>query len=139
MIGKARAVWGRAGIGELSSDSGVFTKMPYSFATRFEDKKDTNPAEMLAAAHAGSFAMTLGFKLEGAGYIPTELSTEAAVSLEPEGSGFVITRSALTLRAKVANLDEAAFSQMAKDAELDCPVSRVLKAEITLDAKLVFH
>lgn len=85
MIGKARAVWhstGRAGNGELSTDSGVFTRMPYSFATRFEDKKDTNPAEMIAAAHASSFAMTLAFKLESAGYIATELSAEATVSLD---------------------------------------------------------
>ena len=139
MIRKARAVWrgtGRAGNGDLSTDSGVLAGTPYSFRTRFENEKGTNPEELIAAAHAGCFTMALAFQLQSAGYTPTELSTEAAVSLDPEGAGFRITRSALTLRAKVPNLGEAAFSQMAKDAELNCPVSKVLKAEITLDAKL---
>jgi lipoyl-dependent peroxiredoxin len=81
--------------------------------------------------------MALAFGLQGAGYTPTELSTEAAVTLEPEGQGFRISRSALTLRANVPDLEEAKFAQMAKDAEKNCPVSKVLKAEITLDAKLV--
>jgi osmotically inducible protein OsmC len=81
--------------------------------------------------------MALAFGLQAAGYTPTELSSEAAVTLEPEGQGFRISRSALTLRAKVPNLNEAAFAQMARDAEKNCPVSKVLNAEITLDAKLV--
>ena len=81
--------------------------------------------------------MALAFQLQTADYTPTELSTEAAVSLEAEGAGFGITRSALTLRAKVPNLDEATFNRLARDAELNCPVSKVLKAEVTLDAKLV--
>jgi osmotically inducible protein OsmC len=140
MIRKAKAVWrgtGRAGDGDLSTDSGVLDKTPYSFRTRFENEKGTNPEELIAAAHAGCFTMALAFQLQTAGYTPTELSTEAAVSLEAEGSGFRISRSALTLRAKVPNLDEATFSRLAKDAELNCPVSKVLKAEITLDAKLL--
>jgi lipoyl-dependent peroxiredoxin len=139
---KAKAVWhgtGRAGNGELSTDSGVLSRTPYSFRTRFENEKGTNPEELIAAAHAGCFTMALAFQLQSAGYTPTELSTEAAVSLEPEGSGFRITRSALTLRATVPNLTEATFDQLAKNAELNCPVSKVLKAEITLDAKLVIH
>src|SRR5271155_4875799 len=142
MIRKARAVWrgtGRAGNGELSTDSGVLSRTPYSFRTRFENEKGTNPEELIAAAHAGCFTMALAFQLQSAGYTPTELSTEAAVSLEPEGSGFRITRSALTLRATVPNLTEATFDQLAKNAELNCPGSKVLKAEITLDAKLVIH
>jgi osmotically inducible protein OsmC len=81
--------------------------------------------------------MALAFQLQSAGYTPTELKTEAAVSLEPEGAGFRITRSALTLRATVPNLTEDTFDQLTKDAELNCPVSKVLKAEITMDAKLV--
>jgi lipoyl-dependent peroxiredoxin len=81
--------------------------------------------------------MALAFQLQGAGFTPTELSTEAAVSLEPEGQGFRITRSALTLRANVPNLDAAAFAKMAGEAEKNCPVSKVLNAQITLDAKLV--
>ena len=82
-------------------------------------------------------AMALAFQLQGAGFTPTELSTEAAVTLEQEGQGFRITRSALTLRAQVPNLDEAAFARMVGDAEKNCPVSKVLNAEITLDAKLI--
>ena len=140
MIRKAKAVWrgtGRAGNGDISTDSGVLAKTPYSFRTRFENEKGTNPEELIAAAHAGCFTMALAFQLQGAGYTPTELSTEAAVSLDPDGKGFRISRSALTLRAEVPNLDQATFARMAKDAEQNCPVSKVLKAEITLDAKLV--
>ena len=140
MIRKAKAVWrgtGRAGNGNLSTDSGVLAETPYSFRTRFENEKGTNPEELMAAAHAGCFTMALAFRLQGAGYTPTELNTEAAVTLEPEGQGFRISRSALTLRAKVPNLDETTFVELAKDAEETCPVSKVLKAEITLDAKLI--
>ena len=81
--------------------------------------------------------MALAFQLQGAGFTPTELSTEAAVTLDPEGQGFRITRSALTLRAAVPGLDDATFAKLAGDAEKNCPVSKVLNAEITLDAKLV--
>src|ERR1700759_1496310 len=129
MIRKAKAVWhgtGRAGSGTLSSDSGVLANTPYSFKTRFESEKGTNPEELIAAAHAGCFTMALAFRLQGAGYTPTELNTEAAVTLEPEGQGFRISGSALTLRATVPNLDEAKFNELAKDAEETCPVSRVL-------------
>jgi lipoyl-dependent peroxiredoxin len=140
MIRKARAVWrgtGQAGNGNLSTDSGVLADTPYSSKTRFENERGTNPEELIAAAHAGCFAMALAFRLQAAGYTPIELSAEAAVTLEPEGQGFRISRSALSLRAQVPNLDEASFGQIAEDAEKNCPVSRVLKAEITLDAKLV--
>jgi osmotically inducible protein OsmC len=139
MIRKAKAVWrgtGRAGSGDLSTDSGVLAKTPYSFKTRFENEKGTNPEELIAAAHAGCFTMALAFQLQTAGYTPTELSTEAAVSLDPDGQGFRISSSALTLRATVPNLDQATFARIARDAEQNCPVSKVLKAEITLDAKL---
>jgi lipoyl-dependent peroxiredoxin len=140
MIRKARAVWhgtGRDGSGNLSSDSGVLAETPYSFKTRFQDEKGTNPEELIAAAHAGCFTMALAFGMQAAGITPTELATEAAVTLEPEGQGFRISRSALTLRAKVANLDQAKVLEMAKAAEKNCPVSKVLNAEITLDAKLI--
>lgn len=139
MIRKARAVWngtGRDGSGHLSSDSGVLERTPYSFKTRFENEKGTNPEELIAAAHAGCFTMALAFGLQRAGFTPTELSTVAAVSLEPEGAGFRISRSALTLRASVPNLDQASFARLAQEAEKNCPVSKVLQAEITLDAKL---
>jgi len=140
MIRKARAVWrgtGRAGNGELSTDSGVLASTPYSFRTRFENEKGTNPEELIAAAHAGCFTMALAFRLQSAGVTPTELDTEAAVSLDPEGQGFRISRSALTVRGKVPNLDQATFLRLAKDAEANCPVSKVLRAEISLDAELV--
>ena len=139
MIRKAKAVWhgtGRAGNGNLSTDSGVLAETPYSFKTRFENEKGTNPEELIAAAHAGCFTMALAFGLQAAGFTPTELNTEAAVTLEPEGKGFRISRSALTLRASVPNLDDAKFVDMARDAEKNCPVSKVLNAEIVLDAKL---
>ena len=139
MIRKAKVVWqgsGRDGTGHLSSESGVLADTPYSFKTRFENEKGTNPEELIAAAHAGCFTMALAFGLQLAGFTPTELSTEAAVTLEPEGKGFKISKSVLTLRAKVPNLDETKFAELAKDAEMNCPVSKVLNAEITLDAKL---
>jgi lipoyl-dependent peroxiredoxin len=140
MIRKAKAIWrgtGRDRDGELSTDSGILDQTPYSFRTRFENEKGTNPEELIAAAHAGCFTMALAFQLQTAGYTPTELTTEAAVSLEPEGQGFAIKRSALTLRASVPMLDEATFRQLAEAAEKNCPVSKVLRAEITLDARLV--
>jgi len=140
MIHKAKAVWrgtGSAGKGDLSTESGVLTESPYSFKTRFENEKGTNPEELIAAAHAGCFAMTLAFGLQAGGYTPTELTIEAAVTLEPDGQGFRIARSDLMLRAQVPNLDETKFAEMAKGAEKNCPVSKVLDAAITLDAKLI--
>ncbi|MHB8531076.1 MAG: OsmC family peroxiredoxin, partial [Caulobacteraceae bacterium] len=92
--------------------------------------------ELIAAAHAGCFTMALAFQLQAAGYTPSELSTEAAVTLEPEGAGFRISRSALTLSAEVPGLDQARFDELAANAEKTCPVSKALKAEITLDATL---
>jgi len=140
MIRKANAVWrgtGRAGGGKLSTESGVLVETPYSFRTRFENEKGTNPEELIAAAHAGCFSMTLAFVLEGAGCTPTELNVEAAVTIEAEGQGFRISHSALTLRAKVPGLDDVAFARMVGDAEKNCPVSKALNAAITLDAKLI--
>ena len=139
MIRKASAVWqgtGRDGAGALTSQSGVLKDTPYSFKTRFEDSPGTNPEELIAAAHAGCFTMALAFAIQREGFTPQELTTEAAVSLDPDGSGFKITRSALTLRAKVLGLSEAKFKELAEAAEKTCPVSRVLNAEITLDALL---
>lgn len=139
MIRKARAVWrgtGKDGTGDLTTDSGVLSATPYSFKTRFESEPGTNPEELIAAAHAGCFTMQLAFLIQRAGLEPEELSTEAAVSLVPDGQGFKIDRSALTLRAKVPGLDQAKFEELAGVAEKSCPVSRLLNAEITLDATL---
>ncbi len=141
MIRKAHAVWrgtGRDGTGDLTTDSGVLSHTPYSFKTRFESEPGTNPEELIAAAHAGCFTMALAFQLQTAGFNPTELTTEAAVTLEPEtGGGFKISKSALTLTAKVPGLDKAKFDELSGNAEKGCPVSKLLKAEITLDATLL--
>ena len=140
MIRKAKAIWrgtGRDGSGNLSTDSGVLASTPYSYKTRFENDKGTNPEELIAAAHAGCFTMAVAFGLQSAGYTPTELSTEAAITLISEGQGFRISRSALSLRASVPKIDEATFTRLASDAEKNCPVSKVLNAEIRLDAKLI--
>ena len=140
MIRKASAIWqgtGKEGSGHLTTDSGVLSSTPYSFKTRFEDEKGTNPEELIAAAHAGCFTMALAFQLQGAGFTPDELITEAAVSLVPaEGGGFKVDKSALTLRATIPGIDKAKFDELAANAEKGCPISKLLKAEITLDATL---
>lgn len=140
MIRKARAVWrgtGRDGDGDLTTDSGVLSSSPYSFKTRFESEPGTNPEELIAAAHAGCFTMQLAFLIQREGAAAETLETEAAVSLVPDGEGFKIERSALTLKAKVPGMDQAKFDELARTAEKVCPVSRLLNAEITLDATLV--
>ena len=140
MIRTATAAWrgtGRDGDGDLSTASGVLKETPYSYRTRFENQPGTNPEELLAAAHAGCFTMALAFQLQQAGYTPTELTTEAAVTLDPDpAGGFRITRSALTLTGDVPALDDARFQELAAAAKAGCPVSKLLKAEITLDAML---
>src|SRR5471032_241523 len=140
MIRKANAVWrgtGRDGAGDLTTASGVLASTPYSYKTRFEDQPGTNPEELLAAAHAGCFTMALAFALQQADLTPLELRTEAAVSLDPaDGGGFRISKSALTLRARIPGIDDVKFQELAKGAEQNCPVSKVLNAEITLDAQL---
>lgn len=139
MIRKATAAWrgtGRDGNGDLTTDSGVLSATPYSFKTRFESQPGTNPEELIAAAHAGCFTMALAFQLQTAGFTPAELKTEAAVHLEPEGTGFKISRSALTLTAQVPGIDQAKFEELARAAEKNCPVSKLLNAEISLDWRL---
>ena len=136
---KAQAVWrgtGKDGEGRLSSPSGVLSSTAYSFKTRFENEKGTNPEELIAAAHAGCFAMALAFQLQMAGFTPTELAAEAVVSIDKEGQGFRITRSALTLRAQVPGIERAKFEEIANAAKQDCPVSKVLNAEVSLNATL---
>jgi len=140
MIRKAKAVWqgtGRAGSGHLSSDSGVLAETPYSFKTRFENEKGTNPEELIAAAHAGCFTMALSLILEQAGFKAEEMNTKAEISLVKQGDGFAITKSQLTLRAKIPGIDAAKFQELTGMAEKGCPVSKVLNCEISLDAALV--
>ena len=132
---KAKAVWqgsGKDGAGHLTTDSGVLSATPYSFKTRFENEKGTNPEELIAAAHAGCFTMALAFQLQGAGFTPNELTTEATVSIVKEGDGFRISKSALALKASVPGIDRATFEELARGAEKNCPVSKVLNAEIAM-------
>ena len=110
MIRRARAMWqgtGRAGSGSLSSDSGVLADTPYSFRTRFENDKGTNPEELIAAAHAGCFSMATAFQLSGAGHPPESLHTDATLTMEQEGAGWKIAAVHLTLRARVPGIDAA--------------------------------
>lgn len=132
----ARAEWqgtGKEGKGSLSSQSGVLAATPYGFNTRFGDTKGTNPEELLAAAHAGCFTMALAFALTAAGFTPGKLATSAAVTIEPEGAGFKISKSALKLEASVPGVTKEQFAKIADGAKAGCPLSKVLKADITLD------
>jgi len=140
MIRKANAVWkgdGRSGTGTLTTQSGVLSNTVYGYRTRFENEAGTNPEELIAAAHAGCFSMALAFGLQAAGFTAEELQAEAAVSLEADGEGFKISRSALTLKARIPGIDGAKFLELARDAEKNCPISKVMNAEITLDAELL--
>ena len=125
------------GKGTVSTASGVLSQTQYSFSTRFENGAGTNPEELIAAAHAGCFSMALSLELEKAGLKADAIDTKATLTFEKTDAGFTITRIQLELRAKVPNAADAAFQKAAADAKAGCPVSRVLKAEITLDAKLV--
>ena len=135
----ATAAWhgtGKEGTGTLSTQSGVLKEARYGFQTRFADGPGTNPEELIAAAHAGCFTMALAFQLSGAGHTPENLNTEARVSMEQEGGGWSIKAVALSLRARVPGCGPEEFQRLAEAAKANCPVSRVLKAEITLDAEL---
>jgi osmotically inducible protein OsmC len=139
MIRKASAVWKgslKEGKGTISSDSGVLSNTPYSFSTRFEDAKGTNPEELIAAAHAGCFTMSLSAQLSGAGITPESLETTASLTLEKLDAGWTITKIHLDVTGRIPGNDAAAFEKAAKAAEVGCPVSRVLKAEITMTARL---
>lgn len=139
MIRKGKAHWsgtGRDGTGDLTTQSGVLDHSPYGFKTRFEEAPGTNPEELIAAAHAGCFTMALAFQLQRAGFTPDSLDTEAAISLDSVDGGFKISKSALTLTASIPGIDKAKFDALAKEAELNCPVSKLLNAEITLTATL---
>jgi len=124
--------FGKTGKGHVSTESGVLADTPYSFNTRFGDEKGTNPEELIAAAHASCFTMALSFALAGAGYNEGTLETRAAVTLDKDGDGFKITRSELTLTASVPGIDAEQFASIAADAKANCPISKVLNAEISL-------
>jgi osmotically inducible protein OsmC len=135
----ASAVWKgglKDGKGTISSDSGVLADTQYSFSTRFEDGKGTNPEELIAAAHAGCFSMALSAQLGTLGLTPAEIRTSAAVSLDKVGDGFAITAVHLTVKAKIPGADTAQFQTATNNAKAGCPVSKVLNATITMDATL---
>ena len=127
---------GKDGKGHVSTQSGVLSEQQYGFNTRFEDGKGTNPEELIAAAHASCFTMALSFALAAKGYEAGTLETSAKVTLDKDGDGFKITKSALTLNAKVEGISADEFATIAADAKANCPVSKVLNADITLDHTL---
>jgi osmotically inducible protein OsmC len=125
------------GKGAISTKSGALSDYPYGFASRFEGKPGTNPEELIGGAHAGCFTMALSLILEQAGFKAEEMNTKAEITLVKQGDGFAITKSQLTLRAKIPGIDNAKFQELAGMAEKGCPVSKVLNCEISLDAALV--
>ena len=136
---KASAEWKgglKDGKGTISTDSGVLANTQYSFSTRFEEGKGTNPEELIAAAHAGCFSMALSGQLGQAGLTAERIDTTASVSLEKTDAGFSITKVHLDVTAKVPGADQAAFEKATANAKSGCPVSRVLNAEITMNATL---
>jgi len=126
----------RDGKGAITTGSGALNAYPYGFASRFEGMPGTNPEELLGAAHAGCFTMALSLMLTEAHMPPTELSTTAEVTLEKVESGFAITAVALTLRGKVPNATREKFLELAETAKANCPVSKAIRAPITLKAEL---
>jgi len=124
------------GKGTLSTQSGVLSNSPYGFNSRFEDQPGTNPEELIGAAHAGCFSMALSKELGDAGMTAESIETKAEVTLDKLDDGFAITAVHLSLRAKIPGADRAAFEQAVEAAKNGCPVSRVLNAEITLEAVL---
>ena len=128
--------FGKDGLGHVSTQSGALTDQPYGFKSRFEDGVGTNPEELIAAAHASCFTMALSFALARAGFTGGTLETKAKVTLDKDGDGFSITRSDLDLTATIDGIDPAQFDAIAADAKANCPVSKVLKAEITLTHRL---
>jgi osmotically inducible protein OsmC len=139
MLRKGSAVWHgglKDGRGAVSTESGVLLEAQYSFGTRFESGAGTNPEELIAAAHAGCFSMALSKQLEDAGMKADEIRTTAGVRLEKTDAGFTITKVHLDVTARIPGADAAAFETAANNAKAGCPVSRLLNAEITLEAKL---
>lgn len=137
---KASAIWQgglKDGQGIISTESGTLEKTQYSFGTRFENGKGTNPEELLAAAHAGCFAMALSNELNGLGMTPKKLEATATISLEKVSEGFGITKSHIDLIAEVPGADKAKFDEAVRKAEKGCPVSKLFNAEISVSAKLV--
>lgn len=136
---KGSAVWNgglKDGSGKISTESGVLRDTQYSFGTRFENGVGTNPEELVAAAHAGCFSMALSGQLGAAGMTAESIRTSATVTFEKLDAGWTITAVHLDVTAKIPNADRAKFETAAANAKAGCPISRLLKAEITMDARL---
>ena len=133
----AQAIWsgpGKDGTGHLTTDSKTLNNTSYSFHSRFEDGTETNPEELIAAAHAGCFNMKLSFVLGNSDFVPESLDTTCTLTMTPDGT---VTLSKLTLRAKVPGLGQELFEEAVKDAEVNCPISVLLNTKIEVDAQLV--
>lgn len=131
---------GKKGLGQISTETAALKAYPYGFGSRFEDdRKGTNPEELLGAAHAACFTMAFSFACDKAGFATEEVDTQAAVRLMPQGEGFLIDRIVLTLKARVPGIDESKFQQIAKAAKRDCPLSKALASvpQIELTATLM--
>jgi osmotically inducible protein OsmC len=136
---KASAVWKgdlKNGKGAISTDSGVLSNTQYSFSTRFEDGIGTNPEELIAAAHAGCFSMALSAQLASSGMVAESINTIATLTMEKLEAGWTVTEVHLDVTAKIPGADRAAFETAAKNAKEGCPISRLLNAKISMDAKL---
>jgi osmotically inducible protein OsmC len=127
---------GKEGKGHITSQSGVLDETPYGFGTRFGDEKGTNPEELIAASHSACFTMALSFALAGAGFTEGTLETKAKVQLDKEGDGFKVSRSDLELKASIPGIDAEKFAEIAAGAKANCPISKLLNAEITLEYTL---
>jgi lipoyl-dependent peroxiredoxin len=136
---KGSAIWQgdlKSGKGNVSTDSGVLSQTPYSFSTRFENGKGTNPEELIAAAHAGCFTMALSAQLGNAGLTPEKLETTATVTFDKLEAGWTVTNILLNVKGKVPKADKVAWDKATQEAKTGCPISRLLNTTITMDAKL---
>lgn len=127
---------GKAGKGSITTRSGVLSDQPYGFGTRFEGQPGTNPEELIAAAHAACFTMATSFALAAAGHADGTLDTQCIVTLEKDGDGFAVTRSALTLNASIPGIAPEDFARIADEAKANCPISKLLNCEVTLEKSL---
>lgn len=135
----ASVVWTgdiKTGKGAISTESGALANYPYGFAARFEDQKGSNPEELLGAAHAACFTMATAAALSKAGHVPERLETKARITLDREGEGWAIKASHLTLEAAIPGISDAEFQRIAGEAKANCPLSKVIKADVSLDATL---
>ncbi len=139
MVRKGSAEWRgnlKEGTGTVSTESGALAGLPYSFSSRFESGKGTNPEELIGAAHAGCFSMALSGQLGGAGLTAESIRTTASVTIDKVEGGFAVTAVHLDVTARIPGADRGMFEKVANDAKAGCPISKLLNAKITMDAKL---